>query len=225
MDVLLIEKYFLWFILYSIIGWTYEVVLFLFTEKKFVNRGFLNGPYCPIYGYGALLVTITLSSIENILWLFLVGAVLTCTLEYLTSYAMEKLFNARWWDYSNMKCNINGRICLLGAAAFGTMTVLAVKVIHPFVAGVTDMVSVEWIHISAAVTFVIFLTDNIITFRGMIDFRSKLKELKELTNFSLSKLNYQQRRMFASFPKLKIIGREQIKEQIDKIKDSIAQKL
>ncbi|HHY52695.1 MAG TPA: putative ABC transporter permease, partial [Clostridiales bacterium] len=106
----MVETYFLWFVFYSILGWVYETILCSTLEKRFINRGFLNGPYCPIYGFGALIVIVTLRSVENVVLLFLMAAVLTSTLEYITSWGMEKLFHARWWDYSHKKWNINGRV-------------------------------------------------------------------------------------------------------------------
>ena len=110
-----VETYFLWLMIYSIIGWIYESTLCSITNKKLINRGFLNGPYCPIYGSGAILVILILGRIKNPVLLFFLGALVTCSLEYLTSYVMEKLFHARWWDYSQRKFNINGRVCLIGA--------------------------------------------------------------------------------------------------------------
>lgn len=89
-----VETYFLWLMIYSIIGWIYESTLCSITNKKLINRGFLNGPYCPIYGSGAILVILILGRIKNPVLLFFLGALVTCSLEYLTSYVMEKLFHA-----------------------------------------------------------------------------------------------------------------------------------
>ena len=99
-----------WFIIYSVIGWAYESLLCSVIERRLINRGFLNGPYCPIYGFGALLDIICLNSFSDPLEIFFLGALLNCTLEYWTSFFMEKMFNGRWWDYSDKKFNINGRV-------------------------------------------------------------------------------------------------------------------
>ena len=110
----------LWFVLYSFIGWMYESILCSVAGKKLVNRGFLNGPVCPVYGTGAVAVVFVLSPLKDKpLALFLTSALLTTSLEYLTSWAMEKLFHARWWDYSKRFLNIHGRVCLRGFVAFG----------------------------------------------------------------------------------------------------------
>ena len=112
-----VEKYMIWLFFYSVVGWIYESTLCSVRAHKFINRGFLNGPYCPIYGWGAVLDILILGKVQNPVLLFFLGAIVTCSLEYFTSYIMEKLFHARWWDYSKRKFNINGRVCLLGAVA------------------------------------------------------------------------------------------------------------
>ena len=153
-----IEKYFFWLVIYSVIGWVYESILETYRQKKLVNRGFLNGPYCPIYGSGALLDVVVLGWIENPVLLFLASAVLTCTLEYITSVILEKIFHIRWWDYNDFKFqlhgkeinmgkfNINGRICLVGAIAFGTLSIVILKVIHPIMEILTNNLSVPLFH-------------------------------------------------------------------------------
>ena len=98
--------YFLLFIIYAFLGWVMEVTAKLIQYKRFINRGFLVGPYCPIYGFGAVLITILLERYLYDPVILFVMAIVTCaTLEYLTSWIMEKLFKARWWDYSNRKFN------------------------------------------------------------------------------------------------------------------------
>lgn len=111
--------YFLYFISYSFLGWLWECSISLVRDHKIVNRGFLNGPYCPIYGCGAILCILLNNFFQNPFLLFFVGGISACALEYATSYAMEKIFKARWWDYSDYKFNLNGRICLLGFIIFG----------------------------------------------------------------------------------------------------------
>lgn len=231
---LTIEKYFIWLILYSIMGWCYETTLCSVREKKFVNRGFLNGPYCPIYGWGAVMIILALGWIQNPAILFVTGAVLTCTLEYITSYVMEKMFHARWWDYTNRKFNINGRVCLLGAVVFGSFSVILIKFLHPPIADVTDNMPVDKIHIITVVFFVIYGTDNIITFGSMSGFKDKLIEYaaimeekvklhanKEALNEFLSNLNYQQRRILSNFPHVLVLDKEKILEHIEEIRQEI----
>lgn len=130
-----LERLFLWFIGYSIAGWTYESILVSAASRRWVNRGFLNGPLCPIYGVGAVLAVLLLGGIANPVVVFLAAAGGASVLEYVTSWAMEQLFHARWWDYSRRRFNIQGRVCLLGAVVFGAAGVLIVKVAQPVVAG------------------------------------------------------------------------------------------
>ena len=104
-----ISRYFLLFMLYYFLGWCMEVTLISIQNKRFVNRGFLIGPYCPIYGYGGVLITLVLGRYKYDPLVLFVMTVVTCgILEYLTSWAMEILFKARWWDYSKERFNLNG---------------------------------------------------------------------------------------------------------------------
>ena len=106
------------FFIYSFMGWIYESIFCTIKEKKWCNRGFLYGPIIPIYGFGAVIISIFVNvSVDNHVttpwWkVFLVSMVGSAILEYVTSWALEKIFHARWWDYSNMPLNILGQICL-----------------------------------------------------------------------------------------------------------------
>ena len=105
--------YFLLFIIYSFLGWCIESIYCMIEQRKVVSRGFLIGPYCPIYGWGALIMIFTLQRyLNDPIVLFVMGALVASVIEYITSLVMEKIFHARWWDYSHMKFNVNGRICL-----------------------------------------------------------------------------------------------------------------
>ena len=113
-----------------------EVVGKLIEKKKFINRGFLIGPYCPIYGTGAILITFLLKKYVPDPFALFVMAILVCgTLEYLTSYVMEKIYHARWWDYSQRKFNINGRVCLNTIIPFGLLGMFIMYVSNPFLIG------------------------------------------------------------------------------------------
>lgn len=129
----------LYFFLYSFLGWAQETIQCSIKERHFVNRGFLNGPLCPIYGCGALLIFTFLLPIKRgisspllaVPLVFLCGAIIASALEYVTSWAMEKLFHARWWDYSDKKWNINGRICFWISVGWGLLTAVFVFGIQP----------------------------------------------------------------------------------------------
>lgn len=177
---LLIEKIFLWLMIYSFFGWVYESILCSITSGSLVNRGFLNGPVCPVYGFGALVVILAFWREPDIrVWnLFFSSMVLTCTLEYLTSWAMEKLFHARWWDYSQYRFNINGRVCLLGAVAFGAFSVLLIKVVHPRVSAFVDGFSPAAITAASAALFLTGAADCMVTVRHILALNGRLAEIQ-----------------------------------------------
>ncbi len=220
-----VENFFLWFLFYSVVGWAWETILCSVRERRFVNRGFLNGPYCPIYGWGACLDVLVLGSLKQWWLIFILSVILTGVLEYATSFAMEKLFHARWWDYSNRKFNINGRVCLLGMFVFGVFSVLLLLFLHPAVARVTELIPATVKHVLFAVTAAGFLADNVITFVGIGGLANKVKALAAsikdrydryaeenlrktasdaaLRDFARRDLNAQERRIIHAFPKLR----------------------
>ena len=119
------------FLIYSFIGWIIEVVFSFIVEHKFINRGFLVGPLVPIWGTAAVLITLILRPDDSVFNLIISSAFIGTFLEYIVNYLMEKIFKARWWDYSNMPFNINGRVCLAFSCLFGLCGVLVVKVFNP----------------------------------------------------------------------------------------------
>lgn len=131
----MIEKIAIWFLIfmvYSFDGWLIEVIVSLIDRKKFVNRGFLIGPICPIYGTGAIILSLILNRTESIIAIFCVSLVGGAVLEYCASFIMEKLFRVRWWDYAEKSVNINGRICMSSVLSFGLAGIFIVEFITPF---------------------------------------------------------------------------------------------
>ena len=126
---------FLWiFFAYAFLGWCTEVCYAALVTGRFVNRGFLNGPVCPIYGFGVVIVLLFLEPLKhNLLLLFLGSVLLTSALEWLTGFVLEKLFRQRWWDYSDEPFNLGGYICLRFSIAWGLACLFVVKIIHPTV--------------------------------------------------------------------------------------------
>ena len=121
------------FFLFSFIGYVWEIFLFFVKKKKFVNRGFLRGPWLPIYGYGVLLILIFLKRfIKKTFVLFMMIIFLCGFLEYLTSFLLEKLFHKKWWDYKGCFLNLNGRICFSGLLFFGIGGMIALYFIAPY---------------------------------------------------------------------------------------------
>ncbi len=123
---------FCWFIIYSYIGWLYESIYCSLDAGRFVNRGFLYGPFCPIYGSCIVFMILLFSErCKSVRSLFLSCALFASALEYVVSLSMEHLFGRRWWDYSNRLLNINGRICIGAALVFGVSGVLVIRYLHP----------------------------------------------------------------------------------------------
>lgn len=128
----------LYFLLYAVVGYMLEVIFAALVLGKFVNRGFLNGPWCPIYGFGVLVVALTLKPISNDLLLLFIGSVfVTSAIEFVTGFVLEKVFNQKWWDYSDAPFNIGGYICLKFSLLWGVASVFVVKLIFPF----TDLIA------------------------------------------------------------------------------------
>lgn len=127
------------FMIYAFLGWCLEVVYVGLNSGRFVNRGFLNGPYCPIYGFGVLIVITLLSPLqENLLLLFIGSVILTSTLEFLTGFILEKVFSQRWWDYSDIPFNLMGHICLKFSIFWGLGCIFVIKIIHPYIVAIVN---------------------------------------------------------------------------------------
>lgn len=173
--------YFIIFFAYSVFGWIIESSLVSLQSKPihFVNRGFLIGPYCPIYGYGSLTMILYLEQYrDNVVTVFLLGVVLCSILEYFTSYIMEKLFKTRLWDYSEKKFNLNGRICGENAILFGLGGVFIIYVTHPILNKILNQFAPKTITIISIILFIIFLTDTIVSFNIMNRFKKTISNIE-----------------------------------------------
>jgi len=226
MNIANISEYFLWFIVYSFLGWSWECIITSIPLRRFINRGFLNGPYCPIYGAGCLLIILFAGSIDNPFLRFFLGATIACALEYATSWILEVLFQARWWDYTPRLIHLNGRICLEGFLVFGLAAILLPK-LHEHVAAFTGHFSSTVIIVTAAIIAVAFISDIIATNRALTKFNRILREYQKVidrrrldflkfirrgrrvfemrinkTQRIRNVLSFQQRRILAAFPRL-----------------------
>ena len=174
-----ISEVFLIFIIYSFLGWVMEVCVALHDENKLINRGFLIGPYCPIYGVGVVAIMLLLHKYDDDPFVLFIMSVLLCSiLEYFTGYIMEKLFKARWWDYSHKKFNINGRICLDNLIAFGLLGLLVMYVLNPFILSLLAKVNVVILNIMAIILFILFIIDLSISLKIISGFKNIAKSVK-----------------------------------------------
>lgn len=173
----------LYFFVYGFLGWCTEVIFAAFKQHRFVNRGFLNGPICPIYGVGVTLVVACLEAFQsNLILLYLSSVILVTVLEGVTGWAMDKLFHNKWWDYSKLPLNIGGYVCLLFSLIWGVACVVIVYFIHPLI---HQMLS--WIpHIIGLVLIVILaaalIADVIVTSSAILKFNQYLERLKHITD-------------------------------------------
>lgn len=223
-------SYFLLFLIYSFVGWAIEVVVTFNKEKRFVNRGFMLGPYCPIYGYSSIIMILYLSRYRSsFVTVFLLAVVVCSLMEYLVSYFMEKLFKARWWDYSNRKFNINGRVCLENSIWFGLLGALLIYIVNPFLSGIIAKISDKTLIIVGSALLVIFITDLIISLN--VTFKIKHTITKLVKKDSTEDLNHKvreiinskllNRRLFKAFPKIKI----NVKDKVIDLKNNIKEKI
>ncbi len=205
--------YFLLFLMYAILGWIVEVINAYIQKKKFVNRGFLIGPYCPIYGVGMLAIISLLQEYTgNYIVLFILSMTICMVLEYLTSYFMELIFKARWWDYSNKRFNINGRICLETAIPFGLGGMLIMYVINPIFVGFLNRLSDNTLLILGISLMTIFVIDLIVSFFVVIKFRNMSDKvykddtelMKKRVAKYLSKYSILINRLINSFPTMRV---------------------
>ena len=228
-----IRVYFLLFLAYSFIGWAMEVVGKLITLRKFINRGFLIGPYCPIYGCGAILITFLLKRyVDDPITLFIMAILICGILEYLTSYFMEKIYHARWWDYSQRRFNINGRVCLNTIIPFGLLGMFIMYVSNPFLIGKIKALPTLVLNILFWVTLLIFIIDNIVSTKVISYVGKTTKEIgKDLDNTEeitkkvkeiLTGKSALHRRLVNAYPKIQSI-RVKIKEKQEEIKRQVTE--
>lgn len=216
------EKLFISFFIFSCIGWIIEELATYPDYHRFVNRGFLIGPYCPIYGCGYVFITLFLTKFYLYpVALFFLAVVICSILEYLTSYLMEKLFHARWWDYSQKRFNINGRICLIDTVAFGILGLLIIYLINPFYIKFISSINENIIDIVFYITSIIFFVDVIMSVKVMNTIKEKLSyfakdntnEIKRFfndklkLNIGIDKANKVKNRIIDYFKNEKLISR------------------
>ena len=186
-----ILTYVLYFFFYSAAGWLFESCYCSIGERKVINRGFLTGPMCPIYGTGTLVMEILLyvPFKDKPLFVFFLGMIFCDIVEYLTSYIMEKLFNARWWNYKNELFNLHGRICFKHTLFWGAGAVIFVRFIHPNVEKLFALIPDKTVIILVSAIFCVFIVDVIFAVIKASDIhrlRQKLAEFKEFLSANKS---------------------------------------
>lgn len=169
------------FMIYAFLGWCMEVAYAALETGKFVNRGFMNGPYCPIYGFGVILVVIVLTPLKgNLLLLFLGSFFLTSLLEFVTGFILEKIFHNQWWDYSDCPFNIKGYVCLKFSVYWGLGCVFIMKLIHPMIVSFIKKVPSDLGLVMIFFFVGIFIVDFWITVLTILKLNRYLKRMDEI---------------------------------------------
>lgn len=152
------------FLIYSCIGWCLEVIYAAATTGQLVNRGFLNGPVCPIYGFGIIIVLFALTPLQNsILLLYIGGVILPSALELVGGWLLYKVYHTRWWDYSDFPFNIGGYICLEFCLLWGVGTLVVMRIVHPVIANFVDMVPPFVGLVLMCVLYAVYAADVVVT--------------------------------------------------------------
>ena len=193
---MILAAYFLGFIFYSFLGWVWETTYCSITAKHFINRGFLNGPIIPIYGFGAVLVMLIVNvfgslvlpkqavdfNIINIFIVFFAGMLLATVLEYIVAVILESLFHLKLWDYSKDKFNFQGRVCLKSSLFFGLLSVIFIMIIEPLTTNVTTQIPEMVIYIAAGVIGVVLAVDLTVTLSSLLKLNERLRSAEDIIN-------------------------------------------
>ena len=171
----------LWFfVIYAFLGWCAEVIFAALKTGSFVNRGFLNGPVCPIYGAGVAVVVLCLTPLkQNFLLLFAGSVILTSMLEFITGYVLDQRYHEKWWDYSNEKLNLKGYICLRFSLLWGIACIAVLYGIHPVVCRVVSLIPRLPGTILLSLLLALLVTDWIITSSALARFHRKFSILEK----------------------------------------------
>lgn len=224
----ILSVWFLYWIIYSLLGWVVETIYCSVIDGHFVERGFLNGPMCPIYGFGSIYVLLVVTPyVNNTIAVFVIGMISTSVLEYITSFVMEKLFKMRWWDYSDYKFNIKGRICLKNSLMFGILCVALIQFIHPPIEDLIYRIPLIVKYLSTVGIFVVVIADVVTSVCSVVNLNHKLEEIHQLKEQILEKF-YQEnmarklenlRENRDSFIDNKLSYLKELKESLNELKE------
>lgn len=185
-----------------------EIVVTLFQKHRITNRGFFIGPLCPIYGVGALIGTLAIGHVENIIAIFCVSVVGAGLLEYFTSLLMEKIFRVRWWDYADQPFNINGRVCLGALLGFGIAGILVIRVFNPLLFAAFASINPELLNTIAIILAILFAVDVVCSLILICGFRVTVgtverdatEEIYERVHEIIMEKGHLSRRLAKAFP-------------------------
>lgn len=221
MTQILVETYFWYFILYSVVGYICEVIYCSIPAKRFVNRGFLHGPYLPVYGFGGLAVMFLLLPLKHApLVVFILGIIITSVIEYIAGFLLETIFHTRLWDYSKYRFHVRGRVCLVNSLLFGLLSVGSTYLLHPLIERLLSLFPHHLRTLGAFGMLVIMAIDTtasvfkLITFTEELGRLQRLKEMIELPihRMAQSHQNFRERleiEIDRLYEKLRLTGKKQ----------------
>lgn len=224
--------------IYSLLGYICEIIYCTIESKKLViNRGFFIGPYLPIYGFSTILMCLSLEKYKHDMVALFVMSLMLCTIiEFITSYVLEKIFKVRWWDYSHLSFNINGRVCLLNSILFGIAGVVVVDFLNPFFLFFLDLFPTTILYVISAILFIIFLLDVSISIAVLTKIklssmnygkRDASADIIKLRNKALEKYTFFATRLMNAFPKVEGLNKEQfiaMKKKVNKLRAKLKDK-
>lgn len=184
-----ISNIFMKFFLFSLFGYIAEMIMCIIVDRKITNRGFLCGPIIPIYGVGSIFLILLLDRYKNDpLVVFVFGIIITTIIEYITSYLLEKIFHNRWWDYTQNRFNVNGRICLLNSSLFGIGSLAIIYLANPIFNEFLIQMNTKALMITSAIIFIIFVMDIIYSVIVAYNLRNQIIMFSELKNEKLARI-------------------------------------
>lgn len=214
--------WFLYFIIYSFLGWICEVIYCSIPAKRFINRGFLKGPICPVYGFGAMFVIyiITSLNIKSPILIFIFSGIIASIIEFIADLMLEYVFHTRLWDYSNRKFNIKGRVCLLNSTLFSILSLVLMSFIHPIIMSYIKMLSNRAIIITVLICMLLLIIDISRTVSEVINLNTTLKNMNLFKEFKkeFSKKEVKFIRLINAFPQLE---HKRYKEELNNLKIAI----
>ncbi len=220
-----LSQWVMFFYIYCFFGWIWECLYVSVCERRWVNRGFLKGPFLPIYGSGAICILVVTIPFRGNVWLMaLVGMAAATVLEYVTGYVMERLFRVRYWDYTGKLLNLNGYVCLMSTLCWGVMTVLMVDVFHVYVEELVLSVDEKYITLAVLVITPAISADFVTSFNAAIRLRDLLVQ-KERIYAELRKLAEKKDELEAELRELSGRADKAMDKAMDRAKDQVRQEL
>ena len=235
------SDYVLYFFIYSFLGWLLESIYASINERKFINRGFLAGFFCPIYGYSAILI-IQISSWINIIFenylvalIFniLFSIVLVTLLEFVTGLVLEKIFRCKWWDYSKNAFNLKGYICLKNSLLWGILAFILIQVVHPFILRLVYPIPASAKDYIAAVMLLYLFADTLRSIYKALNLRNAILNYSNYPDNKYFELIMRNKKLFFAFPHLLLLNagvinrdvRSILNGRIKKIKEGLKSRL